>query len=268
MDDTIRLIIIISAFLVIVSVILIVFLLLKVNKLEQFFSTKKFKALINYQINPINNNAKFVLKVFNLNLSDAKIVDFGIIYDHENITYFDNKIINKDNAANYITVGVRDYFSIEIDEAKLYDLILIKSNAQYKVKKTKLYVIDSFGTTMIMPAKELVFRIKKLMKADYELIKWQIRDSEKLSKKQLKSNTNVEEQIIKDSDEATLLPNKTEFIEAEKIDISHDLDSPETNICPVTTQEEEIIKEEIVSDEVSVEQEYVEDLHNDQDSHE
>lgn len=171
MPEYIEYLIISLVALALIMAVLLVVVILKVQYLRQYFNSRKFKLSMKLEVDPVTHKDKFVFYIFNNNLNDARVTDLGIGYDQESITFY-NEVLKKQQleVGDWLIITTRDSVSIDIDVAKTYQLILERNKGIYRLKKVRVYVIDSSGFETRVRARDFVKTLKKMLKADRKVI--------------------------------------------------------------------------------------------------
>lgn len=171
MPDYIEYIIISLAVVSVIIIALIVLLIIRVQYLRQYFNSRKFKLTMKLEVDPVSHLDKFVFYIFNNNLNDARVTDIGIGYDQESIT-FHKELLKKQNLEeeDWLIIQTRDSVSLDIDVEKTYRLILERNKGIYRLKKVRIYVIDSSGFETRVKARDFVKTLKKMLKQDRKII--------------------------------------------------------------------------------------------------
>jgi hypothetical protein len=172
MAEYLEYIIISLAVLSVLIVALLAILLLKVQYLRQYFNSRKFKLSMKLEVDPSTHLDKFVFYIYNNNLNDARVNDVGIAYDQESITFFkqlEHKLAVE--PGERVIISTRDSISLDIDIREMYELIVSRNKGVYRLKKVRLYVVDSSGFDTKVKAKDLVKTLKRMLKADRKVIR-------------------------------------------------------------------------------------------------
>lgn len=172
MAEYLEYIIITLAVLSVLIVALLAILLLKVQYLRQYFNSRKFKLSMKLEVDPSTHLDKFVFYIYNNNLNDARVNDVGIAYDQESITFFkqlEHKLAVE--PGERVIISTRDSISLDIDIREMYELIVSRNKGVYRLKKVRLYVVDSSGFDTKVKAKDLVKTLKRMLKADRKVIR-------------------------------------------------------------------------------------------------
>lgn len=171
MPEYVQYLIISIAVLSVIMIGLAVYLLIKVQYITQYFNNRKFKLSMKLEVDPQTHKDKFVFHIFNNNLNDARVSDLGLGYDQESITFYKDKMEKEAlTAEDWLVIPTRDSLTIEIDVKKTYELILDRNKGSYRLKKVRIYVIDSAGFETRVKARDFVKTINKMLKADRKLI--------------------------------------------------------------------------------------------------
>lgn len=164
---------IISLVLFIVLITLMVIFLIYISHVSKFFSSRKFKILGLNELDVLNDESKFVIRIFNNNVNNTAIAGFGFKYKEQTIdfynTYFKEKGLDKDES---LIIATREYFTFNVNTLKLEDIILNYDKNQKTISTIYTYVIDSQGALVKTKAKTvrkvISNKLKAILKAEKE----------------------------------------------------------------------------------------------------
>jgi hypothetical protein len=170
---------IITIMLFLVTSALLLYILIKNNKIYKNFFVKRFGFNNLKDIDINTKEEKFSVNVINKSFSDTTVNAAGLIYDSQ---YFDFKelYIKSNNINdNKILISQRSYIKLNLDINEIKNLIYPKIVGK-RLNCIYTYVIDSFGNT----SKEKAYTIRKVLRTDYKNL---LKEEAKKAKEKRKS---------------------------------------------------------------------------------
>jgi hypothetical protein len=136
----------IALLLLIATVVILIFVLVYVLHVSNYFSNRKFRILGRYEYEPSTLIKEFVIQVFNNNVNDSRIVGFGFIYKEQTIDYFKtySKLKELDPSKQLIVLS-RDSFELHVSSRELETIISDYNKGRKHVSMIWVYAIDYQG---------------------------------------------------------------------------------------------------------------------------
>lgn len=155
----------------IILIILMVVALIFLFTFSKYFANRKFRVKGSFDVNPDTKEDGFTLTVYNNNLNDVRINDFGLIYNGERITYTERYRASHACAPqeNPIILA-HGLIWLDLPVKELEELIKLRNKGQLTLKKLAIFVDDSLGIQTTAKAKEIANVIKKDFKIEKQAL--------------------------------------------------------------------------------------------------
>ena len=131
------------------AVILIVLMIIALALLftfSKYFANRKFRVKASFDVNPDTKEDGFTLTVYNNNLNDVRINDFGLIYNGERITYTERYRTSHGCAPSENPIILaHGLIWLDLPVKELEELLKLRNKGSLKLKKLAIFVDDSLG---------------------------------------------------------------------------------------------------------------------------
>ncbi len=167
--------------------------LVSVNQIKKYFSNKRFKISSNYEVNPVTLSEDFIIRVFNNNINDTRVVAIGVNYKNRNIDYF-NTYLKQNNLGedSKIVIPSRDSMKLIINCNELKKIIRDLNNGKADTTNIKIYVIDSLGITTTMFSESIRKNIVRLISKDItKEAKQKLKEQQRINEEKMKERLRV-----------------------------------------------------------------------------
>ncbi len=156
---------------VVILIALMILALVLLFTFSKYFANRKFRVKASFDVNPDTKEDGFTLTVYNNNLNDVRINDFGLIYNGERITYTERYRTSHGCAPteNPIILA-HGLIWLDLPVKELEDLLKLRNKGSLKLKKLAIFVDDSLGIQTTAKAKEIASVIKKDFKAEQKAL--------------------------------------------------------------------------------------------------
>jgi len=151
----------------VILIILMIIALALLFTFSKYFANRKFRVKASFDVNPDTKEDGFTLTVYNNNLNDVRINDFGLIYNGERITYTERYRTSHGcvPTENPIILA-HGLIWLDLPVKELEELLKLRNKGSLKLKKLAIFVDDSLGIQTTAPAKAIAAVIKKDFKAE------------------------------------------------------------------------------------------------------
>lgn len=151
----------------IILIVLMIIALVFLFTFSKYFANRKFRVKGSFDVNPDTKEDGFTLTVYNNNLNDVRINDFGLIYNGERITYTERYRTSHDcPATENPIILAHGLIWLDLPVKELEELLKLRNKGSLKLKSLSIFVDDSLGIQTTSKAKAMARVIKRDFKAE------------------------------------------------------------------------------------------------------
>lgn len=169
----------------VILIILVIVALVLLFTFSKYFANRKFRVKGSFDVNPDTKEDGFTLTVYNNNLNDVRINDFGLIYNGERITYTERyKTAHGCAPAENPIILAHGLIWLDLPVKELEELLKLRNKGQLKLKKLSIFVDDSLGIETTSAAKAISAVVKKDFKTEKQALDKVHRSEKKLARQE------------------------------------------------------------------------------------